>query len=206
MRNYVHIDKYLTNLAGDIYPQPSGADEHPVLAKKVIDLWMSRMTSCKSVLDVGCGEAFCQPLFENWGIEYEGICLGQDHVVARDSGRNVRKMDFHFLEYDDKSFDLILSRHSLEHSPMPLLALMEWARVSRYWLGLVLPAPEWYTYTGLNHYSVMNHEQIENLLARAGWKIMWNDVDYRAKDATEENPQGVSVPHEYWYMCEKEGI
>lgn len=206
MRDYKRIDSYLNILAKDIYPQPSGSDEHSALAKKAIDYWMSRMTTCKSVLDVGCGEAFCQPLFEKWDVQYEGICLGEDYIIARDSDRTVKKMDYHFLEYEDKSFDFIFSRHSLEHSPMPLLALMEWARVSKSWLGLILPAPEHYTYTGLNHYSVMNHEQIENLLARAGWKILWNDIDYRIQDISDENPQGVSIPHEYWYMCERLGI
>jgi hypothetical protein len=49
----------------------------------------------------------------------------------------------------------------------------------------------------------MNHEQIENLLARAGWRIIWNEVDYLVKDVTDENPQGTRTPHEYWIMCEK---
>jgi hypothetical protein len=139
-------------------------------------------------------------MFKVWNIPYEGVCLGQDYIVARDLGRNVKKMDFHFLDYPDNSFDLVFARHSLEHSPMPLLALMEWERVSKYWLGLVLPAPEWYTYKGINHYSVMNHEQVENLLHRAGWKIMWNDIDRLPKEAAGE------IPHEYWLMCEKTGI
>jgi hypothetical protein len=77
---------------------------------------------------------------------------------------------------------------------------MEWERVSKYWLGLVLPAPEWYGVKGINHYSVMHHEQIENLLARAGWKVLWNDIDRLPKEAAGE------IPHEYWLMCEKTGI
>lgn len=195
MRNYKNIDRYLNVLAGDIYPQPED-DGHSGLAKKVIDTWMSRMTSCKSVLDVGCGTGFCQPMFSEWGVEYTGVCLGHDYTSARESGRNVHRMDYHFLEYEDKSFDMIFSRHSLEHSPMPLLALMEWERVSRQWLGLVMPAPEWYTYSGLNHYSVMNQEQLLNILARAGWKPIWNEVSYLKQ---EEN----DVAHEYWIMCER---
>lgn len=200
MRNYQHIDRYLTTLASDIYPQPEGDDEHPVLAKQVITQWMSLMTSCTSVLDLGCGEAFAQPLFEWWNVAYEGVCLGQDFVVAKEKGRNVKKMDFHFLEYEDKSFDLLFARHSLEHSPMPLLALMEWERVSRYWLGIILPAHEWYTFTGVNHYSVLTREQIANLLDRAGWKILWDDIHYREKQSV-----GL-IPHEYRIMCEKKGI
>jgi SAM-dependent methyltransferase len=161
---------------------------------------MSKMTSCTSVLDAGCGTGFCEEMFKVWNVAYKGVCLGGDYIVARDLGREVKRMDFHFLDYPDNSFDMIFARHSLEHSPMPLLALMEWARVSRYWLGIILPAPEWYGVKGINHYSVMHHEQIENLLTRAGWKIMWNDVDYRTKENVGE------IPHEYWLMAEKVGI
>jgi SAM-dependent methyltransferase len=199
MRDYKHLDRYLTTLASDIYPQPEDSG-HTALAHKVIDFWMSKMTSCTSVLDVGCGTGFCEDMFKVWNIPYEGVCLGQDYIVARDLGRTVKKMDFHFLDYPDNSFDLVFARHSLEHSPMPLLALMEFERVSKYWLGLVLPAPEWYGVKGINHYSVMHHEQIENLLARAGWKVLWNDIDFRSKEDKGE------IPHEYWYMCEKTGI
>jgi hypothetical protein len=106
-------------------------------------------------------------------------------------------MDFSFLDYPDNSFDLIFSRHSLEHSPMPLLTLMEWARVGANWLGLVLPAPEWYTYKGLNHYSVMNFEQVQVMLDVAGWHVMWKDIDELP------NGDGIVAPHEYWLMCER---
>jgi SAM-dependent methyltransferase len=205
MRNYTHIDFYLSQLAQDIYEQPPDSG-HTAAAQKVIDMWMSRMTSCGSVLDVGCGQGMCQPMFNKWGMLYEGVALGLDVIKAQELGRDVKKMDFHFLEYEDRSFDLVFARHALEHSPMPLLALMEWARVSKSWLGIILPAPEWYTYRGVNHYSVMNHEQIENLLERAGWRIMWNEVDYMVKDITDDNPQGTQTPHEYWYMCEKNNI
>lgn len=191
MRNWKNIDRYLNELASDIYPQPEDPG-HTLRAAEVIDTWMSRMTSCKTVLDLGCGTGFCQPMFERWQIEYQGVCLGQDYITARDMGRNVWKMDFHFLEFADNSFDLLFARHSLEHSPMPLLALMEWARVSKSWLGLVLPAPEHYTYKGLNHYSVMNKDQIFNLLSRAGWKPIWDDTYY-----VEE------VSNEYRIMSEK---
>jgi SAM-dependent methyltransferase len=181
MRDYKHIDGYITKLYQQIYPQPDDSG-HTRLAEEIIENWMSKMTTCASVLDLGCGTGFCQPMFENWQISYEGICLGEDFLDAKNIGRNVKKMDFSFLEYADNSFDLIFSRHSLEHSPMPLLTLMEWARVSKNWLGLVLPAPEWYTYRGNNHYSVMNMEQVRNLLDVSGWNILWDEEGYDVWD------------------------
>lgn len=202
MRDYKYIDQYISRLYQDIYEQPEDVG-HTRLSQKVIDHWMSRMTTCRSVLDVGCGTGFCQPMFERWGKKYEGVAIGLDVVTAQEKGRNVQAMDFSFLEYPDNYVDLIFSRHSLEHSPMPLLTLMEWARVATNWLGLVLPAPEWYTYTGQNHYSVMNMEQVKNLLSVAGWKVLWEDVKMLAFD--KEVPDEVR-PHEYWLMCEKKRI
>jgi len=133
MRDWSRIDQYVSKLYGDIYPQPED-EGHTQYAERVVNYWMSRMSTCKSVLDVGCGTGFCQSLFEQWAVSYEGVCLGEDFLEAKRLGRNVKNMDFSFLEYDDRSFDLIFSRHSLEHSPMPLLTLLEWHRVSRSWL------------------------------------------------------------------------
>ena len=196
MREYKHIDGYINKLYSDIYLQPPD-DGHTALATKVINFWMGRMTTCRSVLDVGCGQGFCQYPFERHGVTYEGVALGGDVEIAQQLGHNVKKMDFSFLDYPDNSFDLIFSRHSLEHSPMPLITLMEWARVSTNWLGVILPAPEWYTYAGRNHYSVMNMEQVKNLLNVAGWNVMWENIDELP------NGDGKATPHEYWIMSEK---
>jgi hypothetical protein len=46
----------------------------------------------------------------------------------------------------------------------------------------------------------MNHEQIENLLDVAGWKVLWENVDQLR---WEENLADSLRPHEYWYMCER---
>lgn len=199
MRNYEHIDGYLNKLYGDIYEQPED-EGHTRLAQNVIDYWMSRLTTCRSVLDVGAGQGMCQSMFEKWQVEYEGIAIGEDVVKAQGMGRNVKRMDFSFLEYPENAFDLIFARHSLEHSPMAVVTLMEWARVAKNWLGIVLPAPEWYTYTGRNHYSVMNMEQTKHLLDTAGWKVFWEDVKTLVHDPRYPEDKR---PHEYWLMSEK---
>jgi SAM-dependent methyltransferase len=198
MRDWTHIDHYLDKLLGDIYAQPEDSG-HTALAKQVIDLWCNRLADCHNVIDVGCGTGFCQPMFEKHGIEYTGVCLGEDHEVAHSLGRNVKKMDFNFLDFEDETFDLIFSRHSLEHSPMPILTLMEWRRVTKNWLGLVIPAPEHYTFEGKNHYSVLKLEQILAILPRAGWEVMWHDTN----NFQDENGAVTDVPGEYWIFCGK---
>lgn len=186
MRNYQHVDEYLNELKGDIYPQPED-EEHTELAEKFINEYISKL-ECKSVLDVGCGTGFVQPMIENLGMKYHGVCLGEDYKQARKLKRSVFRCDFSFLPYSTERFDLIFSRHSLEHSPIPLITLMEWHRVSIKWLALVMPNPDYWDWMGRNHYFLGNMKQIRWILRRAGWKIERHDVSDK----------------ELWFLCEKQ--
>ena len=105
----------------------------------------------------------------------EGITLGSDVDICKAKGLEVKLADMSFLPYPDGEFDLIFARHTLEHSPAPLLSLMEWRRVSKQWLLLVLPNPKHYKYGGKNHYYVFIKEQVENILDHAGWRAIWRD-------------------------------
>jgi SAM-dependent methyltransferase len=187
MRNYKHVDMYISTLLNDIYPQP-GDKGHATWTRDVIENWVSKLSGCKSVLDVGCGVAYAQYMFANLGIPYTGVCLGKDYLVAKLRNKNVYNYDFNFLPFENGSFDLVFSRHALEHSPMPLISLMEWHRVAKNWLCLVLPDPEYWGWAGQNHYSVMNDIQARYLIARAGWHVIWFE---------QKN-------NELRYMCEKD--
>lgn len=168
--NLYNIQRYLDELRFDIYPQPPDAG-HTAWSMDVIDGWDLTIRACRSVLDVGCGQAFLQPAFEMRGLRYAGVCLGDDFSIARHKRRTVYEMDFHDLGFPDDSFDLIFARHVLEHSPMPLIALMEWHRVGKNMI-LVMPRPEYWGDVGRNHYAVMSNSQIRFLLERAGWLVV----------------------------------
>lgn len=185
-RDYTFIDRYLDELKQDIYPQPPDV-EHTRLSEEVIDNWMPDI-NVKTVLDVGCGEGFCQPLFEEYDLTYKGYAIGDDVGKAKEQDRNVYEADFHFLPDSANSWDLIFARHALEHSPMPLIALMEWHRVARYNLILVLPKPKFWLFVGRNHYSVVTASQARFLLDRSGWKIIEEDHEHE---------------WEYRFLCEK---
>jgi len=174
VRDFINFNRYLDELLVDVYPQPED-EGHTKMAQEVIQKWIPNLIGCRSVLDVGCGEAFLQSAFEAIGIDYTGVTLGKDCEVAHGLGRNALCQDFSFLDFQDASFDLVFSRHSLEHSPFPLLSLMEWHRIAKSWLCLILPTPKYWLYGGRNHYSVMAREQAEFLLERAGWCVVWTD-------------------------------
>lgn len=172
MREYSHIDKYLNDLDQDIYEQPPD-ENHTRWAQDFINVLNSNVY--EDVLDVGCGQGFTYPMFSSMGKRWTGITLGEDYKICKQMGLNVYRMDFTFTTFADKTFDLVFARHVLEHSVMPLLTLMEWRRVSRHYLAVVLPSPKQFKYFGKNHYSVMNNTQFLWLAARAGWKAFYKD-------------------------------
>lgn len=184
MRDWERIDGYLDMLNSDVYEQPED-DGHTALARRMIN-WM-KVPDCQSVLDVGCGTGFCQTFFQNKKINYTGVCLGRDVQEGQDAGNNILEMDYNFLNFPDNSFDLIFSRHSLEHSPFPIFTLLEWHRVGSKYLAVVMPNPNKYTFVGRNHYSVSNPKQIIWWMRRAGWKL----IQVRLFEA------------EFWFVCQK---
>jgi SAM-dependent methyltransferase len=187
-RDYTYLEGYLDELSQDVYPQPPD-DLHTQEAVVIIDKWIPEI-SPRDVLDVGCGEGFCQEHFESYGVIYKGIALGEDVEKAREEGRNVHEGDFHFIDTYADVWDLVFARHALEHSPMPILALMEWHRVTRFGghLILVLPKPQFWLFVGRNHYSVVTMSQARFLLDRSGWKILEEDHEHE---------------WEYRFLCEK---
>lgn len=153
---------YIDKLHQQCYEQPSD-DGHTDWARDAIYNLIPFDTD--KVLDVGCGSGFAEELFANVGVEWDG----QDFF--RDGS------DFSFLPYKDKSYDLIFARHVLEHSPMPLISLMEWHRISRKYAIIILPAPEYWNVYGRNHYYCLPKDNWWNLFDVAGWKIV-DDQDF----------------------------
>lgn len=171
MRKYHNFDKFYSELLEDVYAQPEDKG-HTKLGKQAIDQLMPHVDGVETVLDVGSGEGFLEDAFEDLGMQYFGVALGEDVEVAQDKNRMVDVDDFNFLPHPDESVDLIFARHALEHSPFPIITLMEWHRVSKKWLCLIAPDIEHYGEVGRNHYSMANARQLRWWLRRAGWKVI----------------------------------
>lgn len=174
MRDYQHIERYLNTLTADIYPQPPDPG-HQGMLESICEKWIPGLANLQSVLDVGCAQGQAFPVLQRYAARVEGVTLGTDFNICQDKGLEVKLADISFLPYPDEDFDLIFARHVLEHSPAPLLSLMEWRRVSKQWLMLILPNPEHYGYGGGNHYYVLIREQVDNILDQSGWHAIWRD-------------------------------
>jgi len=171
--NISRFKKYLAKLREDVYEQPPD----PGHTSWAIDALKERLPeNIQTVLDMGCGQGFMKPFFERGGLVWEGVTLGEDYRVCKELGMTVHEADVSFLPFANNSYDLIFARHILEHSPCPIPTLMEWKRVSRKYLILVSPAPDYWSYRGQNHYSVAPKEQLEWWLERSGWKCIRKSV------------------------------
>ncbi len=167
--DYGQFDKYVQELTGDVYAQPPDKG-HTEWAIEVIDNLCAPLKGIDNVLDVGCGQGFLQREFARIGLHWTGVTIGEDYEVCRKKRLNVKNADMTFLPFNDGQFGMVFARHVLEHSPFPLITLMEWHRVCREYLVLVAPSPSYWGWGGKNHYSVMTLERLNWLLKRSGWE------------------------------------
>lgn len=168
-----NFKKHLAKLREDVYAQPPDPG-HTGMALDGFKEYLPEGIS--TVLDMGCGQGFMKPVFEKEGLIWEGVTLGEDFKVCTKKGLKVHEVDFTFLPFLDDSYDLVYARHVLEHSPCPIPTLMEWRRVSKKYLILIAPAPEYWSYQGKNHYSVAPLSQLRWWLMRSGWESIYEYV------------------------------
>lgn len=215
MRDYKEFDRHLNALSVDIYGQPPD-EGHTSWSSDVIKKMASICSSCHTVLDVGCGRAIAKPIFEKIGYDWTGITLGEDFLACKDAGiEDVYRYDMTFLPFESGTFDLVYARHVLEHSPFPLITLMEWRRVAVSHLLLVAPAPHYWGFRGKNHYSVMEIKHLEWLLNRAGWDVIHSDrltthsklflasAEGNWKEEAENPEENPPKDVEYQLLCQK---
>ena len=211
IRNYDKFDLYYRNILDEVYGQAPDAG-HTAWSVKALDLVIPHKEEISTVLDIGCGQGFMRQYFERISLSatWTGIALGTDfQVMSLNKFPNIYEMDMSFLDFPDASFDLIYARHTLEHSPFPLITLKEWHRVSSKYLLVVAPAPEYWGYKGKNHYSVMQKEHLEWLFDLSGWKVDTYEVmelrdtlyqQYEHMDITDLNKH---TPVEHRFLCHK---
>ena len=96
-----------------------------------------------------------------------GVNLG-----AELSKHNIIKEDMHFTTLKDKSYDLGILRHALEHSVMPYIMLLELKRIVRKYVIIVNPIYCKRMFEWQNHFSVLPKRMLVNLFEKAGFDVL----------------------------------
>lgn len=176
MRDYRHVERYLTELQADVYAQFPDEGTQGLIAQ-LAKQWLPHLQGLDSILDVGCAQGQAIPILEKYCDVVVGVTLGTDAMAACRAGHNVYLADMTFLPFAENEFKLLWCRHVLEHSPMPLITLMEWHRVAGQWMIIAVPSVVAGDYGSASdqHYYVLHKGQWENLFQRSGWQVIWFD-------------------------------
>ena len=108
------------------------------------EVWRNRITDHfdmsipKRILDIGTGPGFFPMLLSGYGheitaVDYSDVMLEKARSNCKERGCKVEfiQMDAHALEFQDESFDLVISRNLIWNLERPKEAYREWTRVLR---------------------------------------------------------------------------
>jgi SAM-dependent methyltransferase len=156
---------------------------HQELTTKVVTDYVDplKLPKTAKIIDLGCGPGyFLDEMKKRKYKNVVGITLSPGDIkICQDKGHTIEIHDISFLPqsdgYDDNSIDFIFLRHTLEHSPYPIISLMEYNRILKQdsKIYIEVPAPdcdrrhEW----NLNHYSILGPNQLMALLHRTGFDV-----------------------------------
>ncbi len=197
------LERFIDSLKHDVYPEPPSKLHSDITEKMVAHLYEKFPPSSGArVLDVGCGQGVALQHFVARGSQAVGIALGDEDVQAcQDAGYDVSEMDQSFLDFPDADFDLVWSRHCLEHSIMPYFTLSEMVRVLKPGgtCYIEVPAPDTSCnhQCNKNHYSVLGKSMWLELIRRSGLEIK------QALDIKFHVPAG---PDMYWCIISQKTV
>ncbi len=164
-RDWSHFDHYVDVLAEDVYHEPV-TEQHTIAAQETVEEMLTDL-EFETVVELGAGTGPTLDALAALGKQTWAVSIG-----AEACQHPVLHRDMHFTGLPDASFDLVVARHVVEHSPMPLLLLMEMARIAQRYALVVVPNDDEIWIEWINHYSVLSRPMWRKLFARAGWRVL----------------------------------
>lgn len=166
-------------------------------------LWLEKVYNikkwkkCGSILDIGCWEGLQLESFLKEGWQCTGTELNKKAAsVALSKGIDVYQISIQnlFEEFSEKKWDIINIAYILEHIPNPLeflkrikrhlneegiiivevpndFSLFQLAYIKKYKLE-----PYWIALP--DHVNYFNKEELNNLMVRAGWKVIHGETSF----------------------------
>lgn len=147
----------------------------------------------ETILDVGCGDGGLLELINNRfykSVSY-GITISEEEVIScQNKNVNVKITDGVNIPFNNNSFELVISRHMLEHSPVPELILEEINRVLVQDGTVIICVPSYESEFSRNwedHFSVLKKEKWIDLFQKAGFEVLKSDDGTWLASASMEN-------------------
>ena len=167
-------------------------------AEHIIELCQRQGIKPKKVLEVGAGEgSILRHLNEaNFAEEFYAIDISQtgvEFIKRREFShlKEARTFDGYTIPYEDKSFDLVILSHVLEHVEYERRVLREIKRVGDLHaievpLDFGVDVDErWKVYTGYGHINIYNPALLRFLLKSEGFEILDEVLDIQGEKVLE---------------------
>lgn len=153
-----------------------------------------------NILDIGCGYGyFLDIMKEREYTNVTGITLSEGNAtLCKNRGLTAKVYDPSFLPqsdgFNDETVDFIFLRHTLQHSPYPIISLTEYNRLlklnGKMYIEVPAPDNERRHEYNQNHYSILGSRQLDALLQRTGFVVekfnnMIFDLNSSKEDGTE---------------------
>jgi len=189
------------------------SDMHEKITKQVVETYIDPLNIAKDakILDLGCGPGYFLDFMKARGYtDLVGVTLSPNDVkLCESKGHTIKKYDLSFLPqkdgYYDESVNMIFLRHALEHSPFPIISLMEYNRILKQngilYIEVPCPGSDRKHEYNLNHYSILGDFQLAALLERTGFGIMkFDTIEFDVESSIiDSNTQKNSVFKERFY-------
>lgn len=185
---------------------------HKQLTTEVVNKYVDPLEIPKDahILDLGCGPGYFLDEMKSRGYtNTTGVTLSPGDIqICESKGHRVKKYDLSFLPqndgYHDESVDFIFLRHALEHSPYPIVTLIEYNRVLKQggMMYIEVPQPdcERKHEFNLNHYSIFGSTMLVALLDRTGFTVnSFNNLEFDLIVA--KSPEGEDIVKREKFYC-----
>jgi glycosyltransferase involved in cell wall biosynthesis/peptidoglycan/xylan/chitin deacetylase (PgdA/CDA1 family)/ubiquinone/menaquinone biosynthesis C-methylase UbiE len=166
------LENSLQSAYGEIVHEPSN-ELNEIGTVQALNEYSEIMTSSSRVLDVDCGRGFAMKEMKRRNLNPVGITvIDDDCVCCQSQGLNVLKQDMsHMTQIGDGDFDGVFARHSLEHSPIPVIALRELWRVIKPRAWMIVIVQQSSVIVCDNHYNIFEPREWASLFAMAGFEL-----------------------------------
>ena len=172
------FEGFLHRIQNEVYSELD-SDLHTALIDKMLPEFARFIPDPQTrLLDVGCGQGYASLKFKKLGYkQLTAVTFSNEDVEATiKRGITCYKMDMSFLGFDDKMFDALWVRHTLEHSPFPYLTLLEFNRVlvpgGFIYIEMPMPDTPRVLENWPNHYSIFGEKIWISLFERSEFKTI----------------------------------
>ena len=147
---------------------------HRTSIKKIIPLSLSMLPQKNmdiSIIDIGCANGFCLDELHTLGYtNLTGVSIVKKEIeIIKKKGHNGYILDMvNLSKIKDNKYNLIYSRHSLEHAISPWLAINEMLRILKKdgLLVITIPYSTFVSNSAGTHYLVPTDIQMQAMLSK----------------------------------------